>query len=177
MRIKTKSLLMLGLIPFALGACSNAKEQLGLERKSPDEFAVVKRAPLEMPPGFNLRPPSPGAPRPQEKSSDMQAKAAILGEDETQVVPSGGQTTSEALLVQQAGAQYIDPDIRAKVDQETLETRDDNRPVAEKLLGIVGADSEPPATVVNATKESERIQKNMEEGKPVTEGETPSVER
>ena len=48
-----------------------------MDRVGPDEFAVESRAPLTIPPDFDLRPPSPGAPRPQEKASNQQAKQAI----------------------------------------------------------------------------------------------------
>ncbi|MBK5955442.1 hypothetical protein CCR92_15760, partial [Rhodospirillum rubrum] len=48
------------LAPLALSGCSNAKKSLGLDRQPPDEFKVVTRAPLAMPPDFNLRPPQPG---------------------------------------------------------------------------------------------------------------------
>src|SRR5262249_54092103 len=57
--------------------CSDLKRAIGLEKASPDEFAVESRAPLEMPPDFDLRPPQPGASRPQEKSSDQQARKLI----------------------------------------------------------------------------------------------------
>jgi hypothetical protein len=57
--------------------CTDLKRSIGLEKTSPDEFAVESRAPLEMPPDFDLRPPQPGASRPQEKSSDQQARNLI----------------------------------------------------------------------------------------------------
>jgi hypothetical protein len=60
-----------------ISGCTDLKKAIGLERTSPDEFAVESRAPLTMPPDFNLRPPQPGAARPQEKSSDQQARQAI----------------------------------------------------------------------------------------------------
>ncbi|MBO0736404.1 MAG: DUF3035 domain-containing protein [Alphaproteobacteria bacterium] len=60
-----------------LPGCTDLRKAIGLEQTSPDEFAVESRAPLEMPPDFDLRPPQPGAPRPQEKSSDQQALKAI----------------------------------------------------------------------------------------------------
>ena len=60
-----------------ISGCSDLKKSIGLERTSPDEFAVESRAPLTMPPDFNLRPPQPGAARPQEKSSDQQARQVI----------------------------------------------------------------------------------------------------
>lgn len=53
--------------------------------------------------------------------------------------------------------------------------RDENEPVIEKIMSI-GRDRPPPAKVVDAAKEAQRLQKNQAEGKPVTSGETPSVE-
>lgn len=60
-----------------ISGCTDVKRAIGLEKTSPDEFAVESRAPLEMPPDFDLRPPQPGASRPQEKSSDKLARQAI----------------------------------------------------------------------------------------------------
>lgn len=54
--------------------CSDIKQMVGLDQTMPDEFAVESRAPLTIPPDFNLRPPEPGAPRPQEKSAEQQAE-------------------------------------------------------------------------------------------------------
>ena len=58
----------------AVAGCTDFKRSIGLEATMPDEFAVESRAPLTIPPDFDLRPPTPGAPRPQEKSADQQAK-------------------------------------------------------------------------------------------------------
>ena len=58
----------------AVAGCTDFKKSIGLEQTMPDEFAVESRAPLTIPPDFDLRPPTPGAPRPQEKSADQQAK-------------------------------------------------------------------------------------------------------
>jgi hypothetical protein len=60
-----------------IAGCTDFKKSIGLEPTLPDEFAVESRAPLTLPPDFELRPPSPGAPRPQEKASNQQAKQAI----------------------------------------------------------------------------------------------------
>jgi len=157
---------------LVLPACDGAKQQLGLEKSSPDEFQVVKRAPLEMPPTYSLRPPSPGAPRPQEQATIEEARETVFGQQGN--VPKSVSTTEGALL-QQAGATRVDPNIRAKVDKESAEITSD-KPVVKKLLNI-GKDEEPGATVVDADKELERLQTNEAEGKPVTEGETPSIEQ
>jgi Protein of unknown function (DUF3035) len=57
-----------------LSGCSDFKQIIGMDPTMPDEFAVESRAPLTIPPDFNLRPPEPGAPRPQEESSEKQAE-------------------------------------------------------------------------------------------------------
>jgi len=62
---------------LSLQGCTGLKRSIGLEKTSPDEFAVESRAPLEMPPDFDLRPPQPGATRPQEKAADQQARKVI----------------------------------------------------------------------------------------------------
>src|ERR1700759_3338402 len=49
----------------------------GLTRDAPDEFTVTTRAPLSMPPDFSIRPPQPGAARPQELSARNAAEAAL----------------------------------------------------------------------------------------------------
>jgi len=65
------------VIMLVAGCTNNWKQQLGLEPTSPDEFAVESRAPLTLPPDFNLRPPEPGAPRPQETSMAKKAQGIV----------------------------------------------------------------------------------------------------
>src|SRR5579871_3724525 len=74
----------------ALGACSSDQlsRNFGLTRDAPDEFMVTTRAPLSMPPDFQIRPPRPGASRPQEESESSAAEAAL--------VPQAALTTSQA---------------------------------------------------------------------------------
>ena len=60
-----------------LSACDSFKKAIGLEKTSPDEFAVESRAPLTIPPDFDLRPPQPGAVRPQEVSSADKAATVL----------------------------------------------------------------------------------------------------
>jgi hypothetical protein len=62
---------------FLLTGCSGFKQVVGLEATAPDEFAVESRAPLTIPPEYDLRPPAPGAPRPQDVSPSAKAQEAI----------------------------------------------------------------------------------------------------
>ena len=72
-------------LPALAGGCSNTtKEALGLTKRSPDEFQVVTNAPLSMPPDYNLRPPAPGSPRPQEGTARDQAQQVVFSS------PGGG---------------------------------------------------------------------------------------
>ena len=159
---------------LALSGCEGTKEQLGLTRSAPDEFAVLKRAPLEMPPDYTLRPPQPGTPRPQEAEPEKQAKTVIFGDDAQ--YRNMKADSSEAILLNQAGADTAQPNIRQVVDRETAALSPHEKPVAEKLLGLGSGNDSPPASVVNAKEEAARLKKNAEEGKSVTEGETPTIE-
>jgi hypothetical protein len=62
---------------LALTGCSNWRQVIGLDQPAPDEFAVESRAPLTVPPEFSLRPPQPGAPRPQEVTAAERAQQII----------------------------------------------------------------------------------------------------
>ncbi len=166
------------LVAASLGvtACDKTKEQFDITKKAPDEFAITKRAPLEMPPEYTLRPPTPGAPRPQEQAADTQAKAALVGEEAAKRAPTEGLTPGESVLLQKTGAAQASPSIRNKVDRETAEMADEDMPGIDKIKEMIGKDVEPPATVVDPKAETERIKQNKALGKPVTEGKTPTIE-
>ena len=155
--------------------CADVRDTLGLHKQSPDEFHVVKRAPLELPPpDFTTLPvPRPGMQRPQEKSAKDRAQTAVFGE----ALPAAEKLSGgEQALLEEAGANVITPHIRSLVDQETEAYRDRNKPVAQKLLGIGGDPDEISATVVDAEKEAARLKANKEKGLSPTDGETPSIE-
>src|SRR5579883_3576565 len=76
--MKLRILLAITAAGLALAGCDSARKALGLGKNAPDEFQVVTHAPLSMPPDFNLVPPKPGEPRPQEASSQQQAQTALL---------------------------------------------------------------------------------------------------
>jgi hypothetical protein len=174
--MKYKIRLLVCFLALSLStACEGTKDQLGLTRTAPDEFAVMKRAPLEIPPDYSLRPPRPGAARPQEMDPEKKAEKALFGENKASgsTAPENGETA----LLQQAGTDIAQPDIRSWIDRETSIITPKEKPVAERLIGwTTGSSDHDSASVVDAKGEAERIRKNIEEGRPVTEGETPSIE-
>jgi len=150
--------------------CERAKEEMGLTRHTPDEFAVMKRAPLEIPADLtDLPKPRPGAQRPQEISAKNQAQQVVLGNAATD---SEVKSSAEQSLLMKAGANQSSSKIRAVVNREAAENTEDHRPVVKRLLNL-GSD-EPATTVVDPAAEAERIQTNKKTGKPVTAGETPT---
>lgn len=171
--------LLMACAALSLAACSKTSEQFDFSKKAPDEFAVTTRAPLEMPPDYNLRPPRPGAPRPQEDSATEEAKQVVFGtanaaEPKKQ---KAIMTDGEAILLRKSGVAGIDPNIRDTVDRETVELIKEETPTVDRLLGKVGKKVDAPATIVDPIKESERILQNKEAGKPVTDGKTPTIEQ
>ncbi|MGH6929605.1 MAG: DUF3035 domain-containing protein [Dongiaceae bacterium] len=181
---------VLGL-SVALGGCGNqVRQALGMTKRSPDEFQVVAHAPLTLPPDYNLRPPEPGAPRPQEGTTRDQAQTALYnngsdfstdpstgGSFSTDIGASGGtaQSTGEAALLQNAGATGLDSDIRAQIDAETAAQVERDQTLIERL--VFWRNPEPMGTVVDPVAETERLRENQALGKPVTEGETPIIIR
>jgi hypothetical protein len=180
MIMRKKTLLLSCLLgTVALTACSKTKEQFDFSKKAPDEFAVVKRAPLEMPPNYTIRPPRPGQSRPQEDSAVDEAKQAVFGPETLTGATAGKKepvSQGEAILLQKTGIDLTAPDIRDVIDAETNALNEKEKPTVDRILGgVTGRKYEAPAEVVNAKKESERIQTNIEQGKSVSDGATPSV--
>lgn len=75
---------ILVLTGIALAGCSGGvQESLGLKKKAPDEFAVVRHAPLSLPPNFDLRPPKPGAVGVGREPQRDQARALLIDSNST----------------------------------------------------------------------------------------------
>ncbi|MEJ0010899.1 MAG: DUF3035 domain-containing protein [Alphaproteobacteria bacterium] len=80
--MRTFRLFLIGF-PLLLSACSSGevKDTLGLDRTAPDEFSVVSRPPLSVPPEFELAPPRPGAEGPAATQASDTAHQVLTGKD------------------------------------------------------------------------------------------------
>lgn len=174
-------------LPIMVSGCSNTtKEALGLTKRSPDEFQVVSNAPLSMPPDYNLRPPAPGSPRPQEGTARDQAQQVVFGYPGAGGTPSklpeigvgeasSAQSAGEASLLQSAGITGVDPNIRQVVDAETSEEEADSKQLIDSI--VFWRKPEPFGTVVNPEEEQKRLQENAALGNAPTQGDVPVIER
>jgi len=183
---------MVFLVPcLMLLACSgqDARETLGLTREAPDEFVVVSRPPLTVPPDFELRPPTPGVARPAESTTSAARALVLKGEappaslEELGAAPTvatavdpvlsgNAATPGESSLLNKIGITRVDPEIRQKlgVDPEKAAAKREAKTFYDRLLQESG--EEP---VVDSRKEAERIRINTDTGKPVNEGVVPET--
>lgn len=147
-----------------LAGCQSTRTALGMTKVTPDEFRVVTKAPLVLPPDYALRPPAPGEPRPQELQPESAARTALLGQREAEVRSDG-----EKLLVAKAGADKADPLIRYVVDDEFGDVAHKEKSFADKVMfwrgdkkaaqtpaASAGADTSAP---IDAAAEEDRIAK------------------
>ncbi|MBL1147651.1 MAG: DUF3035 domain-containing protein [Pseudomonadota bacterium] len=172
-KILASVIFALGILPFVSG-CSQVKQELGIGRNSPDEFAVVKRAPLSLPPEYNLLPPDPNKPH-TEVISDRrpeQAAEAVFGLESTKE-----SLPPETALLEKAGAYYANPEIRSVLDREAgyIVFYNEEKNLTERIL-FWKKDKEEPV-LVDAKAEAERLKKNQEEGLPPHEGEVPTIHK
>jgi hypothetical protein len=153
-----------------LAGCESTSKALGMSKVTPDEFRIVTKAPLVVPPDYALRPPAPGEPRPQELQPESAARTALLGQREAEVRSDG-----EKLLVAKAGADKADPLIRYVVDDEFGDVAHKDKSFADRVMfwksdkapaapANAAADNTPAP--IDAASEQERIAK-LTGGKPV----------
>jgi hypothetical protein len=149
MRPSLKTLAIVAILTSAagaLGACGTASNALGFNKSSPDEFRVVAKAPLVVPPDYALRPPAPGEPRPQELQPESSARQALLG-----IREAASRSQGETLLANRAGAAKADPLIRYVMDDEFGAVAHKDKSFADKVM--FWKKSQPASTTVVATTE------------------------
>lgn len=150
---------MLGSLLLA-GCGDTVKETLGLERITPDEFTVVERAPLVVPPNFDLVPPADGSDIP---ASGTNAKDLVLGSqisNPTTAASSQG-SAAESLLLQKAGKAQAD--IRQKLSAEPDDVAEPE--TAAQKLGIVSTDAQGKA--IDPVVEAKKLHKKKIKTVPV----------
>ena len=147
-----------------------------------DEFAVVTRAPLSLPPDYGLRPPRPGAARPNEASPRDDAQEGLL----RNLGNRGGRSSAKqegprtfhkrrsGFVEARAEALNVDPKIREIVERGAV--------VSSSLIPwsthwYSWKDKSPAQTLVDPKLEAERLRGNAALGKPATTGTTPIIKK
>src|SRR3954471_20583808 len=119
----------LGLALLSLAGCDSLRAAAGITKNSPDEFAVMTKAPLIIPPDFNLHPPSPGAAPLNQQDPTGAAQASLFNNNDPATVAAsmrGNYSAGERMLLANARVQSADPAIRAELqsDQKNMQGAD-----------------------------------------------------
>lgn len=155
---------LFGTALFFFFACSDFKRAIGTEKSSPDEFEVVVRPPLSLPPKFSARPAG--------QDTDTAAVAATNAIDRSTVLFNQRATNAESFKDLFAFDQ-IEEDIRVKVDEETTGIRFERR----LPLQIVFGDLPNVGPVVDKMAEDARIRRNQLQDRAINEGATPAIDQ
>jgi hypothetical protein len=148
----------LAALAVSTAGCASAGRALGVSKITPDEFRVVARAPLVVPPDYSLRPPAPGEPRPQELQPESQARAALMGS-----AGAGTRSQGETLLVAKAGGDKVDPLVRYVVDDEFGDVTHKDKGFADKVM--FWKKGEPRSVAAAAADKAAPIDPAAEEAK------------
>lgn len=183
-----------------LAACSGGevRETLGVNRRAPDEFKVVSRPPLSIPPDFSLRPPEPGADPRISGSAEKQAESLIINNGnpdpfESLAKPDTSVSTAldplvsksldeytttnsaaESAFLSSIGAEQADRNIRNLIYEDNKQ-EPESREDASGLEVLLGTDKKVEP-VLDPKAEAERIRENKDEGKAVTDGEVKTID-
>jgi hypothetical protein len=160
-----------GAAILLLGGCDTTiQEQLGLRRTGPDEFQVIRREPLTMPPSLaELPPPRPGAPALSEARPSEEARQVLLGN--ATVIGAGNTadgsmeavevpvTPGQQALLDETGEIPADPDIRRTLEQE----EQDATSISTRTFLFIASwqrdqPEDEPGLVLDPVAEAQRLQ-------------------
>ena len=158
--MRTRQLLhiaLLGAVAASIAGCDTIRDAAGQTKDSPDEFAVVTKAPLVIPPDYNLRPPAAGAAPTNQIAPTQAAQAALFTADPATVAASlpPSMSTGERYLLVKAGVQNADPAIRQEIASDSAATRAADESFTNNLL--FGSSTPSAGTAVDADAEARRI--------------------
>jgi hypothetical protein len=180
MRTKILTVVIAGLA-LSVTSCSSFRGWMGADKTPPDEFRVVTRAPLSLPPDYGLVAPQPGAPRPQETDVRQSARQIVVDREgggasqKQEAAALQGRDPGEAAILRRAGIAESDPNIRATVNRESAKMAEADNTFVNSLM--FWRDKDEPGVVVDADKEARRLRENAALGRSATTGETPTISR
>jgi len=110
MRLKTL-MLMTACAAMGLSACTQTTKALGLKKNAPNEFNILTKAPLVIPPEYNLRPPQIGTSSSENNYSQKSAREALIGD-----IDAAEPTRGEIVLMSKSGVGRANQEIRLEID-------------------------------------------------------------
>lgn len=117
---------LLAVLPPLLVGCG-----LGYNKNPPDEFNVVRRAPLILPPEFNLRPPLKNQSKPAAKQGADLARLIVLRAPQSETQPDA---VEQRLLEKAARGGVFGDGVRDTLENERTGKASEEAAVIEVLV-------------------------------------------
>ncbi len=150
------------MIAFGLSACSDFRRSIGNEKSKPDEFQVVVRPPLSLPPGFS-----------DTAENIIQKGETGQGDSQSQTAKLlGANNIENSSFTGLFDFSSVPNDIRTKVDEETYGVQLEKRLPLQILFG--GLPDVGP--VLDKMAEDSRLRRNRVEELAPTEGGTKAID-
>ena len=113
------------LLTLGLSACSNGNRSISTAKSTPDEFSIVMRPPLSLPPGFADKP----------EDIVQQGNVGDLGSQSQTAKLLGIKNAKNTDLSGLFDFTSISDDIRTKIDEETYGIQLENQLPLQTLFG------------------------------------------
>ena len=174
----SKPMLRIALLALAAGllaGCDTLRDASGAGKQPPDEFAVLTKAPLIIPPDYNLRPPQPGAAPTNQVEPTKTAQQTLYAQDPQTVASNmtGSYSQGEKLLLAYAGVQNADPAIRQDLASDSKSMQGATDDFTDSVLFWKKPAPGAAETSVNADAEAGRVSAQQAAGQKVGSGAAP----
>lgn len=133
---KSVSLIAAGAVMALTPACVSRDTGFS-NANAPDEFRVVTKAPLTVPPEYSLRPPAAGQALPSEVTIERTTTVTAFGS-----TAGSDASPAERELIARAGANAASPVIRSLVDYEETKTIRRSPSLTDRVLFWRGSEEE-----------------------------------
>ena len=173
-----KSIFFLFLL-FLLTCCADSQNAFRMSAESPDEFAVIRKEPLTLPPDFNLRPPGEDQTSRTSKFSSEKAKSTIVSieasgssrEIKKMVISKG-----EEAFLQQSGVKLHNSSIRKILQEENTQIATFSNDFIDRLVSRVTG-TRNNDNVLKPGVEQKRIQAKLSVDGTGVQGQEPVIIR
>ena len=167
----TLNVAVLAGLALSLSACAGTSKALGLTKSTPNEFNILTKAPLVVPPEYNLRPPKLGESSAENNYTQKAARDALLGDIDV-AEPSQG----EIILMSNAGVAQANQEIRLVIDGENSVERKTSAFTDQVLFWREGRAVDSEGQPLDAEQEERRLRAidSSTGGQPVTITKRPS---
>ena len=139
-------------LTLAMTGCTRTSKALGLTKSTPNEFNILTKAPLVVPPEYNLRPPKIGESSSENNYTQKAARDALIGNIDA-AEPSQG----EIVLLSKAGVSRADQEIRIVIDGENAVERKTKSFTDQVLFWRDGKAVTPEGQPLDAEGEERRL--------------------